>query len=78
LCIRNYHGGELQDEDGIIENLIQNPSPSVSTLGEIVKETKNNPSTDLYLVDPTSLHVKNIEFSLQRTLKINTSLSASQ
>lgn len=47
----------------MIGNLIQNPPPSVSPLEDIVRETKNNPSTDLCVVDPTSLHVKNIEFN---------------
>ena len=62
----------------MIENLIQNPPPSVSPLEDIVRETQNNPSTDLCAADSTSLHVKNIEFGPKRTLKINPSLSTSQ
>ena len=62
----------------MIENLIQNPPPSVLPLEEIVRETQNNPLTDLYVADPTSLHIKKIEFGLERTLKINPSLSTSQ
>jgi len=55
--------GKPQDEDDIIENIIQNPSPSTLPLEDMVKETQNNPLTDLYVVNPTSLHVKNIEFA---------------
>ena len=64
-------GGKPQDEDDMIENLIHNPPPNVSPLEDIVRETQKNPSIDLYVADPTSRHVKNIEFSLERTLKIN-------
>ena len=71
-------GGKPQDEDDMIENLIQNPPPSVSPLEDIVRETQNNPSTDLCVAEPTSLCVKNIEFGPGRTLKINPSLSPSQ
>ena len=42
LYIRNRHRGELQDEDDIIENLIQNPPPSIFRLEDLVKETKEN------------------------------------
>ena len=70
-------GGKPQDEDDMIENLIQNPSPSASPLEDIVRETKNKPSIDLCVADPTPLCVKHIEFSLERTLKINPSLSTS-
>ena len=62
----------------MIEKLIQNPPPSVSPLEDIVRETQNNPSTDLCVADPTSLCVRNIEFDPKRTLKINPSLSTSQ
>ena len=71
-------GGKPQDEDDMNENWIQNPPPSVSPLEDIVSETQNNPSIDLCMVDPTSLCVKNIEFSPERTLKTNPSLSTSQ
>lgn len=70
-------GAKLQDED-IFQNLIQNPPPSVLPLEGIVRETQNNPSTDLYVADATSLRVKNIKFGPERTLKINPSLSTSQ
>jgi len=69
---------EEEDEDDMIENLIQNPPPSVSPLEDIVRETQNKPSTDLCVADSNSLHVKNIEFGPERTLKINLSLSTSQ
>ena len=62
----------------MIENLIQNPPPSVSPLEDIVRETQNNPSTDLCSADSTPLYVKNIEFNLELTLKINPSLPTSQ
>jgi len=54
----------------MIENLIQNPPPSVSPL--------EDPSNDLCVANNTSLHVKNIGFGPKRTLKINPSLFASQ
>jgi len=61
----------------MIENLVQNPPPSVSPLEDIVRETQKNPSTDLCVANSTSLCVKNIEFGPERTLKINPSLSIS-
>ena len=71
-------GGKQQDEDDMIENLIQNPPPSVSPLEDIVRETQKNPSTDLCASNSTSLCLNNIEFGPERTLKINPSLSTSQ
>ena len=71
-------GGKPQDEDDMIENLIQNPSPSAPPLKDTVRETKKNPSTDLCVAEPISLRVKNIEFGPERTLKINPFLSTSQ
>ena len=71
-------GGKLQDEDDMIENLIRNPPPSVSSLEYTVRQTLNNPSNDLCAADLTSLYVKNIEFGPERTLKINPSRSTSQ
>ena len=53
-------GQNPQDEDDMIENLIQNPPPSVLHLEDIVRETQNNLSTDLCVVDLTSPYVKNI------------------
>lgn len=50
----------------------------IHPLEDIVSETPDNPLTDLCVADPTSLHVKNIVFGLERTLKINPSLSTSQ
>lgn len=43
-----------------------------------MRETQDNPLTNLCVADPTSLHVKNIEFGPERTLQINPSISASQ
>ncbi len=62
----------------MIENLIQNPPPNVSPIEDIIRETQNNPSTDLCAVNSTPLHAMSITFSLGRTLKINLSLSTSQ
>ena len=70
--------GAPQTKDNLIENLIQNPPPSVLPLEELVEETQANPLVDLCVVDPTSLQVKNMEFGPERTLKINSSLSTSQ
>jgi len=53
----------------MIENLIQNPPPGVSPLEDIVRETQNNPSTNLCVSNPTPLHVKNIEFSPEKNLE---------
>ena len=70
--------GGPQAEDDLIENLIQNPPPSVLLLEELVEETEANPLVDLCVANPTSLRVKNVEFGPKRTLKINSSLSTSQ
>ena len=70
--------GGPQIEDDLIENLIQNPPPSVLPLEELVEETQANALVDLCMADPTSLQVKNVEFGPERTLKINSSLSTSQ
>eukprot|EP00253_Pinus_taeda_P024767 PITA_24767 len=79
LCaLETIMWGKPQNEDDIIENLIQNPTPSIFPLEDLVRETQDNPLTDLCVTDSTSLHVKNIEFSPERTLKINSSLSTSQ
>ena len=78
MCSRSCQGGEPQTEDDIIENLIQNPPPSIFPLEYLVKDTQDNPLTNSSVVDPTSLCVKNIDFGPERTLKINSSLSLSQ
>ena len=69
--------GGPQTEDNLIENLIQNPPPSVLPLEELVEETQANPLVDLCVADSTSLRVKNMEFGPERILKINSSLSTS-
>jgi len=68
-------GEKEQDEDDMIQNLIQNPPPSVSPLEDTVRETQNNSSTDICATHSTPLHVKSIEFGPKRTMKINPSLS---
>ena len=62
----------------MIENMIQNPPPSVTPLEDIVRETQNSPSTNLCVAESTPPRVKNIEFGPERTLKINPSLSTSE
>ena len=79
LCaIETIMRGQLQKEDDIIENLIQNPPPSIFPLEYLVKDTQDNPLTDLHVANRTSLYVKNIDFILERTLKVNSSLSTLQ
>eukprot|EP00253_Pinus_taeda_P029422 PITA_29422 len=78
LCIVEATRGGPQTEDDLIENLIQNPPPSVLPLEELVEDTQANASVDLCVADPTSPRVKNVEFGPERTLKINSSLSPSQ
>ena len=78
LCTVEATIGVPQTEDDLIENLIQNPPPSVLPLKELVEETQANPLVDLCMGDPTSLRVKNVEFGPEKTLKINSSLSTSQ
>lgn len=78
LCTGEATMGDPQTEDDLIENLIRNPLPSVLPLEELVEETQANPLVDLYVVQPTSLRVKNVEFGPKKTLKINSSLSTSQ
>ena len=43
-----------------------------------MEDTQANTSVDLYVIDPTSPKVKNVEFGPERTLKISSSLSPSQ
>lgn len=71
------YGGQ-QDEDDLIENLLQIPTPSSLPLEEVVKETQKNHPIDLCLVDSNPLCVKTVEFCLERTLKMIPSLSALQ
>ncbi len=71
-------GALMEDCIRDAKKLIQNPPPSVFPLEELVKETHANPLIDLYVADPTSLRVENVEFGPERTLKINSSLSTSQ
>eukprot|EP00253_Pinus_taeda_P033167 PITA_33167 len=71
-------GGGQQDEDNLIEHLLQSPTPSTLSLDELVKETQKNHPIDMYLADNNPLHVKTIEFSPEKTLKINPSLSILQ
>ena len=78
LCTVEATKGGPQTEDDLIQNLIQNPPPSVFPLEELVEETKANALIDLCVADPTSLRVKNVEFGPERTLKINSSLSTSK
>ena len=40
-------GGGQTDEDYSIEHILQNPTPSTSSLEEVVKETKSNHQIDL-------------------------------
>ena len=69
-------GGGQQDEDGIIECLLQIPTPSSLPLEEEVRETQNNHQINLCLDDSNPLHVKTIEFGPEKTSKITPSLSA--
>ena len=69
-------GGGQQDEDDLIEQLFQSPTPSSLPLDEEVRETQNNNPIDLCLIDSKPLRVKTIEFGPKKTLKINPSLSA--
>jgi len=69
--------GQL-DEDDLIEHILQIPTPSTLSLEEVVKETKRNHHIDLCLAYSNPTHVKTIEFSPERTLKINPSLSVHQ
>jgi len=55
LCTVEATRGGPQTEDDLIENLIQNPPPSVLPLEELVEETQANALVDLCVVDPTSL-----------------------
>ena len=78
LCtVEATRGGPLTEDD-LIKNLIQNPPPSALLLEELVKGTQANTLVDLCVADPTSPRVKNVEFGLERTLKISSSLSFSQ
>ena len=78
LCTMEATKGGPQTEDDLIENLIQNPPPSVLRLEELVGDTQASALVDLCVTDPTSPQVKNVEFGPERTLKMNSSLSPSQ
>lgn len=79
LCaVEATMGRKPQTEDDLIENLIQNPPPSVLPFEELMEETQTNLLVDLRVADSTSFRVKNMEFNPERTLKINSSLSTSQ
>ena len=78
LCIVETTMGGPQTEDDLIENLIQNPPPSVFPLEELMEETQATPLVDLCVADPKSHWVKNVEFGLEKNLKINSSLLTSQ
>ena len=70
-------GGQL-DEDDLIEHILQSLTPSTLSLEEVVNETQNNHQINLCLANSNPTHVKTIEFSPERTLKINPPLSALQ
>jgi len=59
----------------LIEHLLQCPIPASLPLEEELRETQKNHPIDLCLADSNPLHVKTIEFGLEKTLKINPSLS---
>ena len=66
-------GGAQPDEDDFLEYLLQNPTPNTLSLEEVVKETKRNHQIDICLAYSNPTHVKTIEFSPERNLKINPS-----
>jgi len=73
--LETFMGGGQPDEDDLIEHILQNPTPNTLSLGKVVKETKRNHQIDLCLPQSSPTRVKTIEFGLERTLKINPSLS---
>ena len=75
LCIVEATRGGPQTEDDLIENLIQNPCPSVLSLEELVEDTQASALVDLGATDLTTPRVKNVEFGPEITLKISSSLS---
>ena len=78
VCTVEATRGGPQTENNLIENLIQNPPPSVLRLEELVEDTQASALVDLCVADPTSPRVKNVEFGPERTLTINLSLPPSQ
>jgi len=78
LCTVEATRGGPQTEDDLIENLIQNPSPSALSLEELVEDTQATALVDLCVTNMTTPRVKNVEFGPERTLKISSSLSPSQ
>ena len=77
LCTVEARKGGPPTEDDLIENLIQNPPPSVLSLEELVEDTQANALVDLGATNPTTPRVKNVEFGPDKTLKISSSLSPS-
>ena len=54
VCTVEATRGGPQTEDDLIENLIQNPPPSVLPLEELVEDTQAGALVDLCVIDPTS------------------------
>ena len=77
LCTVEATKGGPRTEDDVIENLIQNPSPSALSLEELMEDTQARSLMDLGATDLTTPRVKNVEFGPERTLKISASLSPS-
>ena len=65
LCTVEATKGGPQTEDGLIENLIQNPPPSVLPLEELVEDTQGSALVDLCVADPTSPELRMWNFSLK-------------
>jgi len=78
LCIVETTRGGPQTEDDLIESLIQSPPPIALSLEELVEDAQASTVVDLYVTDPTSPKVNNVDFGPERTLKISSSLSPSQ
>ena len=55
-------GGGQPDEDGLVEHMLQSPTPDTLSLEEVLKETKSNHQIKLCLVDSNCAHVRTIEF----------------
>ena len=53
-------GGGQPDEDDLIENILQNQTPNIMCLDEVVKESKENHRIDLCLANSNPTRVKTI------------------
>ena len=77
LCTIEANRRDPPTEDDLIETLIQNPPSSALSLEKLVEDAQASTLVDLCTTNPVTPRVKNVEFGLEKALKISSSLSPS-